>query len=201
MNKTLPKLNYNYDSLEPFIDAKTVEIHYSKHHQNYLNKLVEALDKHPELSEVPLENILSDLDIVPEDIRTAVKNNGGGHFNHSFYWSIMNPNTKKIPSDEFLSKIGDFEKFKKDFTDKALGLFGSGWVWLVLNEHGDLEILQTSNQDCPLSMGKKPLLPIDLWEHAYYLKYQNRRSEYIEAWWNLVDWEVVEKIFEKYNSR
>lgn len=201
MKNILPELNYSYDSLEPYLDAKTIEIHYSKHHQNYLNKLVEALDKHPELSEVPLEDMLKDLDSVSEDIRTAVKNNGGGHFNHSFYWSIMNPNPKKLPSGELLSKIGDFEKFKKDFTDKALGLFGSGWVWLVLNEHGDLEILQTSNQDCPLSMGKKPLLTIDLWEHAYYLKYQNRRSEYIEAWWNLVDWEVVEKIFEKFNSR
>ncbi len=162
MKNILPELNYSYDSLEPYLDAKTIEIHYSKHHQNYLNKLVEALDKHPELSEVPLEDMLKDLDSVSEDIRTAVKNNGGGHFNHSFYWSIMNPNPKKLPSGELLSKIGDFEKFKKDFTNKALGLFGSGWVWLVLNEHGDLEILQTSNQDCPLSMGKKPLLTIDL---------------------------------------
>ena len=195
MKNTLPELNYNFDSLEPYLDTKTIEIHYLKHHQNYLNKLIEALDKHPELSEISLEDMLSDLNSVPEDIRTAVKNNGGGHFNHSFYWSIMNPNPKKLPSGELLAKIGDFEKFKKDFTNKALGLFGSGWVWLVLNEQGDLEILQTSNQDCPLSMGKKPLLTIDLWEHAYYLKYQNRRSEYIEAWWNLVDWEAVEKLY------
>ena len=195
MKNTLPELNYSFNSLEPFIDAKTVEIHYTKHHQNYLNKLVEALDKHLELGEVSLEDMLRDLNSVPEDIRIAVKNNGGGHFNHSFYWSIMNSNSKKIPSEELLNKIGDFEKFKKDFTDKALGLFGSGWVWLVLNEIGDLEIIQTSNQDCPLSMGKKPLLTIDLWEHAYYLKYQNRRSEYIEAWWNLINWDAVENLF------
>ncbi len=196
MKNTFPKLNYSFDSLEPFIDAKTVEIHYSKHHQNYLNKLVEALEKHPELSEKPLEDMLSELDSIPEDIRTAVKNNGGGHFNHSFYWSTMSPNSKKAPSGELLNKIGDFEEFKKEFTDKALSLFGSGWVWLVLNESGDLEIMQTSNQDCPLSIGKVPLLTIDLWEHAYYLKYQNRRPEYIEAWWNLVNWDVVEKLYQ-----
>lgn len=195
MKNTFPKLNYSFDSLEPFIDAKTVEIHYSKHHQNYLNKLVEALEKHPELSEKPLEDMLSELDSIPEDIRTAVKNNGGGHFNHSFYWSTMSPNSKKAPSGELLNKIGDFEEFKKEFTDKALSLFGSGWAWLVLNESGDLEIMQTSNQDCPLSIGKVPLLTIDLWEHAYYLKYQNRRAEYIDAWWNLVDWELVEKLY------
>lgn len=195
MKNIFPKLNYSFDSLEPFIDAKTVEIHYSKHHQNYLNKLVEALEKHPELSEKPLEDMLSELDSIPEDIRTAVKNNGGGHFNHSFYWSTMSPNSKKAPSGELLNKIGDFEEFKKEFTDKALSLFGSGWVWLVLNESGDLEIMQTSNQDCPLSIGKVPLLTIDLWEHAYYLKYQNRRAEYIDAWWNLVDWELVEKLY------
>lgn len=195
MKNIFPKLNYSFDSLEPFIDAKTVEIHYSKHHQNYLNKLVEALEKHPELSEKPLEDMLSELDSIPEDIRTAVKNNGGGHFNHSFYWSTMSPNSKKAPSGELLNKIGDFEEFKKEFTDKALSLFGSGWAWLVLNESGDLEIMQTSNQDCPLSIGKVPLLTIDLWEHAYYLKYQNRRAEYIDAWWNLVDWELVEKLY------
>ena len=195
MKNTLPELNYSFNSLEPFIDAKTVEIHYTKHHQNYLNKLVEALDKHLELGEVSLEDMLRDLNSVPEDIRIAVKNNGGGHFNHSFYWSTMNPNSKRTPSEELLNKIGDFEKFKKDFTDKALSLFGSGWVWLVLDEGGDLEIIQTSNQDCPLSIGKKPLLTTDLWEHAYYIKYQNRRAEYIEAWWNLVDWEAVENLY------
>lgn len=203
MKNILPELNYSFDSLEPFIDAKTVEIHYSKHHQNYLNKLVEALDKHPELHEISLEDMLSDLDSIPEDIRNAVKNNGGGHFNHSFYWSLMsNPSSKlnRNPSGGLLNKIGDFGKFKKDFTDKAVSLFGSGWVWLVLNENGDLEIIQTSNQDSPLSLRKIPLLTIDLWEHAYYLKYENRRVEYIEAWWNLIDWGVVEKIFNKNNS-
>lgn len=195
MKNILPELNYSFDSLEPFIDAKTVEIHYSRHHQNYLNKFVEALDKHPELNEVPLEDMLRDLDSVPEDIRTAVKNNGGGHFNHSLYWSIMSSNPKKLPNGDLLSKIGDFEKFKNDFTDKALNLFGSGWVWLVLDKNGDLEITQTSNQDCPLSVRKKPLLNIDLWEHAYYLKYQNRRADYIEAWWNLINWDAVENLF------
>ena len=197
MKNTLPELNYSFNSLEPFIDAKTVEVHYSKHHQNYFNKFVGALGKYPELQEKSVEEILKNIDSVPEDIRETIKNNGGGHFNHSLYWLGINPNSKKSPSSELLGKIGDFEKFKKDFTDKALSLFGSGWVWLVLNENGDLEIMQTGNQDCPLSVGKVPLLTIDLWEHAYYLKYQNRRAEYVEAWWNLVDWEAVEKTYSK----
>jgi superoxide dismutase, Fe-Mn family len=195
MKYELPKLNYNYEALEPYIDSKTVEIHYTKHHQNYVNKLNDALDKHPEFYDKDVEDLLKNIESVPEDIRVAVKNNAGGHFNHSFYWSVITPNFSNLPSDKLISKLGSFEDFKKDFTDKSVSLFGSGWVWLVENKIGGLEVIQTSNQDCPLSHGFKPLLTVDLWEHAYYLKYQNRRAEYIEAWWNLVDWNKVEQLY------
>lgn len=195
MKNILPKLNYSFDSLEPYIDSKTVEIHYLKHHQNYLNKLLEALEKHPELGGKSVEDLLKDLGSIPEDIREVVKNHGGGHFNHSFYWSIMKSSPKNAPTNELAEKLGSFEDFKKEFTEKAVGLFGSGWVWLVVNKSDDLEIVKTSNQDCPLSVGSTPLLVIDLWEHAYYLKYQNRRAEYVDAWWNLVDWDGVEKLY------
>ena len=196
MKNTFYELNYSYDSLEPHIDSKTLEIHYSKHHQNYFNKFTEALDKYPELQEKSVEDILKDIDNVPEDIRDAVRNNGGGHYNHSFYWSVMQPGGPNRPSDDFANKIGGYEKFKDEFSHKSLSLFGSGWVWLVENQLGEFEIVQTKNQDCPLSVGKMPLLTIDLWEHAYYLKYQNRRAEYIDAWWSLINWDVVEKLYQ-----
>jgi len=196
MKNTFYKLNYNYDSLEPHIDSKTVEIHYSKHHQNYFNKFTEALEKYPELQEKSVEEILKNIDSVPEDIRETIKNNGGGYFNHSLYWSVMQPGGSNKPSDDFAQKLGGFENFKEEFTKKSLSLFGSGWVWLAVNQEGNFEIMQTANQNCPLSEGNYPVLTIDLWEHAYYLKYQNRRAEYIEAWWNLVNWDVVEKLYQ-----
>lgn len=188
MKHELPKLEYSYDALEPYIDAKTMEIHYTKHHQNYVNKLNEALDKYPKLHEKSVEELLMGLEIVPEDIRIAVKNNGGGHFNHTFFWSIMGPNPQVAPSEDFAQKLGDFNNFKAEFSNKAVTLFGSGWVWLAQNKDGKLEIISTSNQDSPISQNYKPIIGIDLWEHAYYLKYQNKRSEYIDAWWNVVDW-------------
>jgi len=198
MKHELPKLEYSYDALEPYIDGKTMEIHYTKHHQNYVNKLNEALDKYPKLYEKSIEELLMDLEIVPEDIRTTVKNNGGGHFNHTFFWSIMGPNPQVAPSEDFAQKLGDFNNFKTEFSDKAATLFGSGWVWLAQNKDGKLEIISTSNQDSPISQNYKPIIGIDLWEHAYYLKYQNRRSEYIDAWWNVVDWKKVEKNMSKH---
>jgi len=193
MKHELPKLEYSYDALEPYIDAKTMEIHYTKHHQNYVNKLNEALDKYPKLYEKSIEELLMDLEVVPEDIRTTVKNNGGGHFNHTFFWSIMGPNPQMALSEDFAQKLGDFNNFKTEFSNKATALFGSGWVWLAQNKDGKLDIISTSNQDSPISQNYKPIIGIDLWEHAYYLKYQNKRSEYIDAWWNVVDWKKVEK--------
>ncbi len=196
----LPKLPYGYDALEPYIDAKTMEIHHSKHHQAYVNKLNEALSKHPELAEKPLAELLADLSAVPEDIRTAVRNNGGGHLNHSVFWTLMAPPAQGgggEPQVELAAVIasafGDFVKFKEGFSLAATGRFGSGWAWLVLGGDGKLAITSTANQDSPLSDGMKPILGLDVWEHAYYLKYQNRRPEYIEAWWNVVNWPQVEK--------
>ena len=195
----LPKLPYAFGALEPYMDAKTVEIHWGKHHQGYVDKLNLALEKHPKLFERSVEELLADLNSIPEDIRTAVRNFGGGHANHSLFWSCMAPKAGGEPSGKTLDAIkknfGSFEEFKKQFSDKAMTLFGSGYAWLVSN--GDkLEIMTTKDQDSPLSIGKKPLLVIDLWEHSYYLKFQNRRNEYVGAWWNLVNWEMVERNYE-----
>ncbi|MEK7608006.1 MAG: superoxide dismutase [Patescibacteria group bacterium] len=218
MKYELPKLPYGYDALEPFIDARTMELHHAKHHQAYVDKLNEALAKHPEIAETPLEELLKNLDAVPEDIRGAVKNHGGGHLNHSLFWTLLAPaGGVSEPQGELATAVagayGSFADFKKAFTDSALKVFGSGWTWLVLsNPEGivlpvpsraegspaeglGLEILTTPNQDTPLSQGKKPVLALDVWEHAYYLKYQNRRAEYIENWWNIVDWGAVGKSF------
>ncbi|MEK6945309.1 MAG: superoxide dismutase [Nanoarchaeota archaeon] len=199
MTHELPKLQYNYDSLEPFIDAKTMEIHYSKHHKTYVDKLNAALEKHPELQKKKVEELLMDLSKVPEDIRTPVKNHGGGHFNHSFFWQILKKGTKCKGEIEkaIIKKFGSFEEFKKQFSDKATALFGSGWTWLVMNNKKELEIMQTSNQDSPISQGKKPLIALDVWEHAYYLKYQNRRAEYIEAFFSVINWDKVNEFFKK----
>ena len=199
MTHELPKLQYNYDSLEPFIDAKTMEIHYSKHHKTYVDKLNAALEKHPELQKKKVEELLMDLSKVPEDIRTPVKNHGGGHFNHSFFWQILKKGTKCKGEIEkaIIKKFGSFEEFKKQFSDKATALFGSGWTWLVMNNKKELEIMQTSNQDTPISQGKKPLIALDVWEHAYYLKYQNRRAEYIEAFFSVINWDKVNEFFKK----
>jgi Fe-Mn family superoxide dismutase len=198
MKYELPKLPYAYDALEPYIDAKTMEIHYTKHHQTYVTKLNEALEKHPKLADKPLEELLGNLGAVPEDIRTAVRNHGGGHANHSFFWTVMGPmktDAGKEPTGRVLAEIktafGDFKQFKEAFTKTAAGVFGSGWAWLVMDEDGKFVITSTPNQDSPLMNQQTPVLGLDVWEHAYYLKYQNKRPDYIEAWWNVVDWAAV----------
>lgn len=189
---TLPELNYKYDELEPYIDAQTMEIHYSKHHQTYIDKLGDAL-KDSEWAEKSIEEILQNLDALPEDIRTAVHNNGGGHYNHSLFWSYMTPGGSPLEgklSNMINASFGSFEDFKMAFSASAVGRFGSGWVWLT--QTGEkLEILSSPNQDSPIMDGTAPILGLDVWEHAYYLKYQNRRPEYVENWWNVVDWRTV----------
>ncbi len=196
---TLPKLPYAYDALEPYIDARTMEIHYTKHHQAYLDKLNAALEKYPELQKKKAEELLTDLNKIPEEIRMIVRNHGGGYVNHSLFWELLSPKGGKI-SGEISKKIdnafGNFEEFKKKFTEAALGRFGSGWVWLVLS-NGILEVMSTGNQDSPLMEGKKPLLGLDVWEHAYYLKYQNKRADYVAAFWNVVHWAKVEEMLRK----
>lgn len=195
----LPSLPYSYDALEPFIDAKTMEIHHSKHHQAYVNKLNEAIGKYPEWEGKSVEQLLKSLELIPEDIRTAVRNHGGGHYNHSLFWKIMKPQGGGEPgehlADALQSAFSDFAKFKEEFSKAAANLFGSGWAWLVKDSSGVLKVTTTPNQDSPLIQGLIPLLGLDVWEHAYYLKYQNRRPEYIENWWNVVNWEEVEKFF------
>lgn len=197
----LPTLPYEFNALEPYFDAQTMEIHYSKHHQTYVDKLNEALAKHPELAEKPLEELLKTLADVPEDIRGAVRNHGGGHLNHSLFWESLKTSTGEKPLGQMIEKVqeqfGSLTVFMEQFTKEALGRFGSGWAWLVMDENKKLSIMSTANQDSPLSEGKTPLLGLDVWEHAYYLKYQNRRPEYVTAWWNLVNWDVVWKRYSK----
>lgn len=198
MSFTLPELQYPYDALEPHIDARTMEIHHTKHHQTYVDKLNVALEKYPELTEKKVEELLVDLDAIPEEARTAVRNHGGGHANHSLFWQIMTPGGNSNISNELDSAIksafGDLKTLQEKVTAAAIGQFGSGWGWLVSNQ-GKLEIMATANQDSPLSQGKTPLLGIDVWEHAYYLLYQNKRPDYIMAWWNVVNWEEVSRRF------
>jgi Fe-Mn family superoxide dismutase len=204
MKYELPKLPYAYDALEPYIDARTMEIHYTKHHQTYVNKLNEALEKYPKLADKSLEELLGNLGAVPEDIRTAVRNHGGGHWNHSFFWTIMESaaagGANKEPSGRVASEIktafGNFVAFKEEFAKAAASVFGSGWAWLVVNEDGKLIVTSTPNQDNPLANQQKPLLGLDVWEHAYYLKYQNKRPDYIDAWWNVVNWHEINKRFD-----
>jgi superoxide dismutase, Fe-Mn family len=190
------KLPYAFDALTPHIDAKTMEIHYSKHHAAYVNNLNAALVKYPEIAEKPIEEVLGDVGSVPENVRQQVINHGGGHVNHTFFWNIMIPG-KSQPHGEALEAIEkrfkDLDSFKDEFTQKAMGVFGSGWAFLVVNKKKELELTRHSFQNSPLMQGKTPVLGIDVWEHAYYLKYQNRRAEYIEAWWNIVNWEQVEE--------
>lgn len=197
----LPGLKYPYDALEPYIDARTMEIHYSKHHQAYIDKVNKALEGHPDLAEKSIEALISDLDAVPDDIKTAVRNNGGGHANHSLFWSVIGPDKGGKPGGKLAAAIdrdfGSFDSFMERFADAAATRFGSGWAWLVKDNAGKLQVLSTPNQDSPLMDGKLPLLGLDVWEHAYYLKYQNRRPEYIAAFWNIVDWEQVARNFEK----
>jgi Fe-Mn family superoxide dismutase len=191
----LPKLPYAYDALEPHLDARTMEIHHSKHHATYVAKLNEALQQAPQLADKSLEDLLSNLQAVPESIRMAVRNHGGGHYNHSLFWSIMKPSGGGEPSGKLGSSLkdsfGDYAKFREAFTKASLGMFGSGWAWLAADTSNKLSIITTPNQDCPISQGLKPLLGLDIWEHAYYLKYQNRRPEYVEAWWNVINWDEV----------
>lgn len=199
MTYTLPQLPYAYDALEPYIDKETMNIHHTKHHNTYLTNLNKALEGHDDLASKSVEDLISDLNAVPEEIRTAVRNNGGGHANHSLFWTLLSPNGGGEPKGALLdainSKFGSFENFKEQFAAAAAGRFGSGWAWLVVH-NGELEITSTPNQDNPLSEGKKPVLGLDVWEHAYYLKYQNRRPEYISAFWNVVNWDEVEKLYE-----
>lgn len=194
MAYTLPDLPYDYNALEPHIDEQTMRLHHDKHHNTYVTKTNDALEDHPELAKLSIEELMQKLDTVPEDIRTAVRNNGGGHANHSLFWTVLSPNGGGEPEGELKEAIesafGSFNDFKETFNSTATGRFGSGWAWLVVN-NGKLEVMDTLNQDSPLSEGKTPILGLDVWEHAYYLKYQNKRPEYVEAFWNVVNWDEV----------
>jgi superoxide dismutase, Fe-Mn family len=193
MKQELPPLGYDFAALEPHIDAQTMQIHHDKHHAAYVNNLNTALDKHPEIT-MSLEDMLKDLNAVPEDIRMAVRNNGGGHYNHSFFWKLMTPGGSSAPTGELAGAIqdmGGLEALKEKVNAAGVGRFGSGWSWLVMKD-GKLEVVSTPNQDTPLEMNAKPVLGVDVWEHAYYLKYQNLRPKYLEAWWNTVNWDMAE---------
>jgi len=196
MAHSLPALPYDYAALEPHIDTTTMQIHHGKHHQAYVTNLNAALDKHPELHDKSLDDLVKGIATVPEDIRTAVRNNGGGHWNHAMFWTLMAPNAGGAPTGDVASGIdaafGSFDKFKELFQAAGMGRFGSGWAWLIDNG-GKLEIASTPNQDNPLMEGKKAILGVDVWEHAYYLKYQNRRADYLGAFWNVVNWNEVGK--------
>lgn len=199
MTYELPKLPYTYDALEPNFDKETMEIHYTKHHNTYVTKLNEAVAGHPELASKSVEELVANLDSVPEDIRGAVRNHGGGHANHTLFWSILSPNGGGAPTGNLKaaieSEFGTFDEFKEKFNAAAAARFGSGWAWLVVND-GILEIVSTANQDSPLSDGKTPVLGLDVWEHAYYLKFQNRRPEYIDTFWNVINWDEANKRFD-----
>ncbi|QQG47860.1 MAG: superoxide dismutase [Candidatus Woesebacteria bacterium] len=192
----LPNLPYDYGALEPYIDTQTMELHHNKHHQAYIDNLNKALEKYPDLASKKIENLL--LSDLPEDIKQAVVNNGGGHFNHSFFWEIMSPKPEN-PKGPFLealnSTFGSLEKFKDAFTQKAMSIFGSGWAWLLVTPKKKLILKRHSFQNPPIVNGNKPILGLDVWEHAYYLKYQNKRADYIKAWWNVVNWPKVQKNF------
>lgn len=196
----LPKLPYEYNALEPYIDEETMRLHHTKHHQTYVTKLNEALANHKDLLEMDIDSLMKKLNTVPSEIQKKVRNMGGGHANHTLFWTIMSGKTGSLPTGKTEKAINDsfgsFEEFKEQFTATASNIFGSGWAWLTVN-NGKFEIEPTANQDTPLSSGKTPVFALDVWEHAYYLKYQNRRPEYISAWWNVVNWEEVEKRLEE----
>lgn len=199
MAYTLPDLPYAYNALEPYIDEETMHYHHDKHHQTYVNNLNGAVEKHPELFNKSAEELITDLAAIPEDIRGAVRNNGGGHANHSLFWQIMGPDGGQLngPVQEAVRKtFGSEEDFKKLFAQAAATRFGSGWAWLVVHNK-ELEIMSTANQDSPLSEGKTPILALDVWEHAYYLKYKNARVDYISAFWNVVNWDIVNELYKK----
>ena len=195
----LPKLPYAYNALEPHIDARTMEIHHTKHHQSYITNVNKALKRNAnaELEAKPVEELISDLKALPDKIRRVVRNNGGGHANHAFFWKIMGPKAGGEPkgklADDIKSTFGTFAAFKEKFADAGTKRFGSGWVWLIKNKTGELAIISTPSQNSPLMEGNKPVLGLDVWEHAYYLLYQNRRADYIKAWWNVVNWDAVAK--------
>jgi len=199
MKYTLPALAFSVDALEPYIDAATMTIHHDKHHQAYIDNLNVALDKHPEVADLPLEKLLSDLRLVPEDIRNAVRNNGGGTLNHSMFWTLLAAGQGNEPTGllrEVLERaFGSVDAFKDAFATAAKTRFGSGWAWLVVTPEKTLKVISTANQDSPLAEGLKPILLLDVWEHAYYLKYQNRRPEYITNFWNVVNWTEVERLY------
>lgn len=200
MTYTLPDLPYAYDALEPYIDEETMHLHHDKHHNTYVTNLNAAIEKHPELGEKTVEELLADFSSVPEDIQTAVRNNGGGHANHTFFWEILGPNAGGEPTGAIKEAIeetfGSFEDFKEEFKNAATGRFGSGWAWLVVKD-GKLAITSTANQDSPLMDGQTPVLGLDVWEHAYYLKYKNVRPDYINAFWSVVNWDKVNEYFAK----
>ncbi len=191
---TLPNLPYEYDALAPFISSDIQHLHHSKHHQTYVDKLNAALEKYPDWQNKSIEDIVTSIDKLPEDIKTAVRNNGGGHYNHSMFWEMMAPNKGQEPSGTLLDRLqqsfGDIKTFKEQFTTGATSVFGSGWQWLVWDD-GEMKMMSTPNQDSPLTQGKIPLLGLDVWEHAYYLQYYNKRPDYVDAWWNIVNWDDV----------
>jgi Fe-Mn family superoxide dismutase len=196
---TLPDLPYDYAALEPYIDETTMRLHHDKHHAAYIKNVNDALAGNEELLSLPIDQLIRSLDQVPESVRTKVRNNAGGHFNHTMFWEIMAPTKGSMPSDKLTEALhtsfSDLDSFKKKFAESATGVFGSGWAWLVV-EAGQLSIITTPNQDTPLTSESQPILGLDVWEHAYYLKYQNRRPEYIEAWMNVINWEEVSARFE-----
>ncbi len=196
---TQKELPYQFSALEPIIDSKTMEIHFTKHHTTYITKLNDALSTHAELQEKAVEELLTDIKSLPEDIRTAIQNHGGGHANHTLFWEIMTPEKETLPSADLVaainSKFESIEAFKEKFSNAALTKFGSGWAWLVVKPSGELDVYSTANQDSPLMQGDKPILGLDVWEHAYYLNYQNKRADYISAWWKLVNWNKVSELF------
>ncbi|EKF52287.1 superoxide dismutase [Lactococcus garvieae] len=198
MAYTLPELPYAYDALEPFFDEETMHLHHDKHHQTYVNNLNAAIEKHPEFFDKTVEELVAYLDRLPEDIRVAVRNNGGGHLNHTMFWEWLAPNAGGAPTGEIASAIdeafGSFDDFKAEFKTAATGRFGSGWAWLVL-DYGKLKVVSTANQDNPISDGQIPVLGLDVWEHAYYLKYHNVRPDYIEAFFNLINWDKVNELY------
>jgi len=197
----LPPLPYDFAALEPTIDSQTMQIHHGKHHAAYVNNLNAALEKHPDLQNKSAEDLISNLNAVPEDIRTAVRNNGGGHVNHTMFWQIMAPNAGGEPTGELANAIksafGDFAAFKEQFNKAGAGRFGSGWAWLIVDGTGALKITSTANQDNPMMEGQQPVFGVDVWEHAYYLKYQNRRPDYLAAWWNVANWNEIANRYAK----
>lgn len=198
MAYTLAPLPYAYDALEPYIDARTMELHYTTHHAGYVAKLNAALESYPELIQQPVEDLVKSYEKLPESVRQAVRNQGGGHYNHTFFWQIMCPGGSKISSfmtETLVQQFGSFGTFQQQFNAKAMTVFGSGWAWLCINPQKKLEILATPNQDSPITAGYTPILGLDVWEHAYYLKYQSKRPSYIDAWWYVVNWEKVEELY------